>query len=387
MVIGTMGLEFGSGNKGCEALGFSFFYLLNQIAVEKKEMVDVKICMRCDTTRIINKLKCNNLRLSCVSMGRIMEISYKKKIFKECDLVYDFTSGDSFSDIYGLKRFLRWTMNKQAALWVRTSLILGSQTYGPYKSQFAKIWARHIIRHSDYVYARDDLSCEIAKMLSGRNDIYKTVDVAFALPYDKQQFQFPKNDKIRVGINPSGLLWAGGYKGNNQFSLRLDYKKYCIGLIRRLIRKNKYEIYLIPHVIYKDLSLADNDIVACNELKKKFSNTIYAPLFDTPMEAKGYISNMDIFIGARMHATIAAFTSGVATIPVSYSRKFEGLYNSLDYPYVISGTKIATEDAILETLQYVEDYKELEKIIKSRDGIIRKEVERLLDFMRKDIKM
>ena len=33
-----------------------------------------------------------------------------------------------------------------------------------------------------------------------------------------------------------------------------------------------------------------------------------------------------------MHATIGAISSGVATIPFSYSRKFEGLFGNLEYP-------------------------------------------------------
>ena len=77
--------------------------------------------------------------------------------------------------------------------------------------------------------------------------------------------------------------------------------------------------------------------------------------YDSPMEAKGVIAQMDVFIGARMHATIAAFSSGVATIPFSYSRKFEGLYHDLGYPYLISGEKTSTEDAVKTTLQWIKD--------------------------------
>jgi len=386
MIIGTMGLEFGSGNKGCEALGFAFFYMLNQIAVERNEIIDVKICMGCDTARIVEKIGCSNLKLSCTSVGKITEISRKKQVFKDCDLVYDFSAGDSFADIYGLKRFLRWTMNKQAVLWAKRPLILGSQTYGPYKSFISKFWAGHVIKDSYRVYARDDLSQNIAGKLSGRSDIHKTVDVAFSLPYDKMAYNFEKNGKIRVGFNPSGLLWAGGYNRNNQFALTLDYKKYCTEIIKELIKTGKYDVYLISHVLYEDLSCADNDIVVCNELKKLFPKTIVSPWFDTPMDAKGYIANMDVFIGARMHATIGAFTSGVATIPLSYSRKFEGLYNSVGYPYVISGTKIATGEALSSTFEYISRYKELAKMIQEKKKNIDSSISYLLESIRSDLR-
>ena len=64
---------------------------------------------------------------------------------------------------------------------------------------------------------------------------------------------------------------------------------------------------------------ADNDKLAVDALHEIFPNTIVAPYFATPMEAKSYISGMDLFIGARMHATIAAISAGVPVIPFSYS--------------------------------------------------------------------
>ena len=88
--------------------------------------------------------------------------------------------------------------------------------------------------------------------------------------------------------------------------------------------------------------------------KDPLPDCILAPAFNTPIEAKSYISNMDIFIGSRMHSTIGAFSSNVATIPVSYSRKFEGLFNSLNYEYVINGRTESTNSAFDKTIEYVE---------------------------------
>lgn len=42
---------------------------------------------------------------------------------------------------------------------------------------------------------------------------------------------------------------------------------------------------------------------------------------------------MDFFAGARMHACIAAVSSGVPVYPLAYSRKFNGLFvETLGYP-------------------------------------------------------
>ena len=93
---------------------------------------------------------------------------------------------------------------------------------------------------------------------------------------------------------------------------------------------------------------------ACMSIQKEFPNINVSPYFTSPMEAKSYISNMDVFIGARMHATIAAYSSGVPTIPFAYSRKFTGLYNSLNYPYLIDGMNNTTETAIATVVDYIE---------------------------------
>ena len=99
-------------------------------------------------------------------------------------------------------------------------------------------------------------------------------------------------------------------------------------------------------------------------LHKKYPKTILADVFTTPMDAKTYIAGMDILIGARMHATIAAFSTYVATIPFSYSRKFEGLYDSVGYDYVIHACSQTTDEAIEKTLEYIEKHTELSDEVK-----------------------
>ena len=80
-----------------------------------------------------------------------------------------------------------------------------------------------------------------------------------------------------------------------------------------------------------------------------------------------------------MHATIGAFSSGVATIPVSYSRKFEGLYESLMYDYLVHALKDTTEEAVNKTMEYIEKYQQLRdsveksmSLVKDKQGFFRR---------------
>ena len=183
-------------------------------------------------------------------------------------------------------------------------------------------------------------------------------DMAFVLPYDKEMYAFSDSEKI--GINVSGLLYKGGFNEKNQFNLSLNYKKLVDQILSTLIKS--YEVHLIPHVIDFRKDAHDDDYMTCKILHEKYPETILAPAFNTPIEAKSYISNMKIFIGSRMHSTIAAFSSDVVTIPISYGRKFEGLFNSLNYEYVINGREETTESAYLKILQYIEDFDKLRNI-------------------------
>ena len=59
---------------------------------------------------------------------------------------------------------------------------------------------------------------------------------------------------------------------------------------------------------------------------------------------------MDLLIGSRMHATIAALSSGTAVVPVAYSRKFEGLFGGVGYKHVVDLASCATDDAVAAVL-------------------------------------
>jgi polysaccharide pyruvyl transferase WcaK-like protein len=46
-----------------------------------------------------------------------------------------------------------------------------------------------------------------------------------------------------------------------------------------------------------------------------------------------------------MHACIAAFSTGVAVVPLAYSRKFNGLFESLGYSVIADGKAMCNEEA------------------------------------------
>lgn len=271
----------------------------------------------------------------------IKEFKKFKHIMNDMDYVFDNGAGDSFADIYGIKRFTIQAFTKIYSIMFNKKMILAPQTIGPFKSKIVKQIAKQIIKKSVLVFARDNMSFEVGNQLG---NCKLSTDLALTMPFEKTTY----DDKfIHVGLNVSGLLWNGGYTQSNQFGLNHSYKEFIEACIDFFLTQKNVKVHLVSHVIAMNSSnLIEDDYHVCVELQKRFPDLILAPRFTNAIEIKNYISGMDFFTGGRMHATIAAFSTGVAVVPYAYSRKFEGLYGTFDYNYVLDAKKLDLNEAI-----------------------------------------
>lgn len=269
---------------------------------------------------------------------------------RRSDLVIDIGAGDSFADIYGSGRLKRMFVLKFLTHLAGTPLVLAPQTIGPFTKGWSKRLALASIRRCALVATRDTLSTQALRDLGYAGAVVEASDVALRLPYEAPAPRTGAGSEggpLRVGLNVSGLLMHGGYTGKNEFGISLDYP----GLIRDLIRffqGEGAEVHLVPHVFPADPGKThrEDDTVANHALSTEFPGVVEAPRFSSPSEAKSYIAGLDFFMGARMHACIAAFSSGVPVVPMAYSRKFKGLFGSLGYDWTVDCTAEG-KDAIL----------------------------------------
>lgn len=386
MRIGILGLLTESENKGCLALTYSFFCILESLAEKHNMTLDVVVFNDIPVKRMYKMFERTDYSKKDFSqfvklkLSNINYVVVKKKVFFQrkpeiCDLVFDFTQGDSFTDLYGEWRYYHLTYVKKAIISKNIPLVLGNQTIGPFKNPNIERDASEVLRQAKAVYARDLLSYNYAQKLVDR-EIKLTTDVAFFLPYNKHKLK-SNAEIIRIGINVSGLLWNNGYTGNNEFRLTVDYKRYIRNLLTTLLKDNRYEVHIIMHVFSENENNVDNDHIPALCLKEEFPKLILAPAYESPIEIKNYIAAMDFFIGARMHSTIAALSAGVPVLPFSYSRKFEGLFDSLTYKYIVEGTRETTERALDYSLECIEKRELLQQKICESMKIVEKEKEEL----------
>ncbi|HAS3154913.1 polysaccharide pyruvyl transferase family protein [Vibrio cholerae] len=357
MKIGFLWHNVSSGNLGVGALSISNMILVNKackeigISAEFITIGDEEITDENNKSLVESQIGISFnhkvINVKKLILNPVLLFNYIKYI-NSLDVVLDIGAGDSFSDIYGKKRFTIQVFTKFVNAIFAKKSILSPQTIGPFKSSFAEKVASVILNKTDVVFARDSISLDVGSKYAS---CYLGTDVALSMPFKNNIIG--DTSSIKVGINVSGLLWNGGYTNNNQFGLAHNYKEYVYKLIESFLEIENVDVHLISHVIATSpIQQVEDDYSACLELKERFPDCKVAPRFTNPITAKNYISSMDYFTGARMHATIAAYSSGVPVTPYAYSRKFKGLYSTLGYNKVLEAKEIDLIDAVQLNIEH-----------------------------------
>ncbi|WP_028239919.1 polysaccharide pyruvyl transferase family protein [Stutzerimonas azotifigens] len=372
MKFGLLWHSFSSGNLGVGALSISNMLLIDEAARRKgitPEFLIIGSSGPCDYPPSMERFNYEFIEFNEKSL---LKSPHKLiKAIGSCDAIFDIGEGDSFSDIYGSKRLIKLLLSKGMALMGRVPLILSPQTIGPFKSDTNARAAAWVMKKSTMVFARDHQSFAVLEQLGVPNRD-EVIDVAFALPFERAS-EMRAPGRLAVGISVSALLHHGGYEGTaNQFGLRADYKALTDQLIEALLGQG-HEVHLVPHVIPLGFP-AEDDFAISQTLQQRHPALKLAPRFKGPVEAKSYISGLDFFIGARMHATIGAFSAGVPVVPLAYSRKFAGLYESLDYHRVVDLKTETTESALQKVLAHLEQRDRLKAEVEASSEIIRRKL-------------
>ncbi|MGF6223083.1 polysaccharide pyruvyl transferase family protein [Pseudomonas sp. YL-218 TE3947] len=370
--IGLLWHNYPSENLGVGALSYSHFCLIEEALEELNLDVGYHVIgMMPSTDNEFQKATTRKVSYSQFSIRQIAKNPLKlldiRKAISECFIVFDLSEGDSFTDIYGFKRFLQQALSKALVINCGKELVLSPQTIGPFNKGYGKVVSNFIIKKASAVFARDEQSYNYLVKNGHQRNSSVVTDLAFALPYNRENVQKVK-EHIDVGINISGLLMNGGYNGENQFGLTINYPSLIESVIKEFSKDSNVRVHLVSHVI-TDRYAVEDDYRASLSVKNKFPECILAPKFSSPVEAKSYISNLDFFTGARMHATIAAFSSGVPVVPVAYSRKFSGLYGTLGYRNLVDGQSDTTQTAINTILEGYSDRESLAKEISKSNAL------------------
>lgn len=202
------------------------------------------------------------------------------------------------------------------------------------------------MKRYDCILARESLTYRFL-LNSGFKNIDYCPDSAFTLPAEYLPLPegFKENNTVGLNISPL-IIKRESEKG-------IIYKN-TERLIDNILKSTDFAVALIPHVVWKD----SDDRIVLKIIYEKFKDSGRVIFIDdcNCMQLKGYISRCRFFIGARTHATIAAYSSCIPTLAVGYSVKSRGIAADLfgtDEHYVLPVEMIKKKDDLFMAFQWL----------------------------------
>ena len=185
------------------------------------------------------------------------------------------------------------------------------------------------------ITVRESYTFDALKSAGVQSNIVLCSDPAFTLEAKEVVMPEGFNCMNTVGINASPLVIA-----QNQ----VVFENY-IELVRWILMNTDDRILLIPHVTAAN----SDDRIVLQQIASVFKENDRIKVLDdfNCQEIKGYISKCKHFIGARTHATISAYSTGVPTLVVGYSIKARGIAHDIfgcDENYVVSAQSLRKQE-------------------------------------------
>lgn len=245
------------------------------------------------------------------------------KFFKDEKYHHQFTQKDIISKIKNYDVFIsvggdNYCYGEQPGFYLINSfikkvgkkLILWGASVGEEDLTPAKI---EDLKSFDLILARETLTETVLKN-AGCKNVKRVADGAFLM--EKTELPLPESflEHQTIGFNFSPLVAQKNPKA----------KQAAFRLIEHILETTDFNIALVPHVTIE----MSNDYETLKKFFNKYKNTNRVFLLPDNLNAteyKGYIARMRFFIGARTHATIAAYSTGVPTMVLGYSIKSKGI--------------------------------------------------------------
>ncbi len=197
------------------------------------------------------------------------------------------------------------------------------------------------------IIARESITYEALKAKVKGPQILCYPDPAFTLGVKRLSLPEGFAEGNTVGINISPMIQ------DNEKEAGITMENYR-NLIRHIMDTTDMQVALIPHVVRG----GSDDRKPIRELFTEFHDTgrVVEIPDATCEELKGFISRCRFFVGARTHATIAAYSTCVPTLVVGYSVKAIGIARDLfgtEENYVLPVQSLKTPEDLKEAFDWL----------------------------------
>ncbi|MCB0742320.1 MAG: polysaccharide pyruvyl transferase family protein [Ignavibacteriae bacterium] len=206
-------------------------------------------------------------------------------------------------------------------------MIPWTQSYGPFSSFLIKLMAKIDLSNNSVVFCRGENCRRAVQELLPNIQAIAFPDVATVLPYDKDEGReyidktLGLNGKSIVTISPSAVL----YKRTDGIESKNCHVLYTQKLCNYLTDLG-HDVILLPHSTYPNTPIPTRcDHKVCQIVKSGLLENNKVHIIDddlSPIELKSIIANATIHIGARYHSVVAALSSGIPAISLSWHGKY-----------------------------------------------------------------
>jgi colanic acid/amylovoran biosynthesis protein len=268
-----------------------------------------------------------------------------------CDAMI-MSGGDVISLDYGLASLYDWTGYSENAIELGKPVCLWAASVGPFSSKpfVERFIAKHLTRYSA-LSVRESATLGYLQGMGLQPDL--VADPAFTMApeaFDHTPLM-PSGSDGCLGLNVSPLV--RGYRSTESSKRALDAE--LMQFVEHIVNTTDLGVLLIPHVGPLNGGSTNSDHHYMENLLKNSalvnsSRVKLAPAHLNAAQLKHLISTCRYFVGARTHATIAAFSTGVPTISIAYSVKAKGINNDLfgDTRFVLD-TPAVSKNSLLES--------------------------------------
>ena len=311
----------GSGNHGCEAIVRGTFSLLQRSLAIASEAIDE------DLKYGLNKYgNIYNAKSDCVSKIQFI------KAYTKLKLAGNYTEMDCLP---------YWEFIKKISKKTKLALSVGGDNYcysnqlfyaclnRMYRKQGIKtvLWGCSIepgvmqnkqvaldLKSYNLIVAREQITYQALQQIGAK--VILAPDPAFYMQPEKCEVDSRFLDGNVIGINISPMIIDNEKKDGITYE---NYKK----LLAYILDYTDMTIALIPHVVWKH----NDDRKVLKKLYDDYQHNQRIIMIEdhNAAELKYIISKCRFFVGARTHATIAAYSSCVPTLVVGYSVKANGI--------------------------------------------------------------
>jgi len=312
------------------------------------------------------------------------------RAYRTADVVLSI-GGDMFTDHYGLDGLANELWYVAEAVRRNKIICLLGQSIGPLGPAANCQQALQVLQQANLITIRETASWRYLEGVGlPMQHVARAGDLSLLMRVDAQRdtklTRFLKGGAPKVGVNVSqAIADFAGAAGE-----RSRYIRATVAGIRLLWQTHPDAVvYLVPHVMDRQ---ANDDRIACAEVAEQLADARVVNLpadavaGATAMELKYFVSQMDVFVAARTHATLAAYTTGVPAVAIAYSLKAKGLaehyYGDQWQNYVLEVKSMQAEELARAILRTIEHRGELSRLLVEKTVPLRAAAQHNVELVR-----